>query len=169
LIATESSSFTIHPACHWILGLLFLVLGVMCVAGPLGLFHDRDRLGWPGKSLFMLMGAVGAVVGLWVMRGSPRSRLEVDRRRDRVRFRRRGLGGRPEWVWTIREIAGIRVVESKDTDGDPVFRLEVVAEAGAVVPVSLLWTHGREPAEAVATRASGGAGPAARVTTRNER
>ena len=140
------------PGLHWILGLLFLVLGVMCVAGPLGLFHDRDRLGWPGKSLFMLMGAVGAVVGLWVMRGSPRSRLEVDRRRDRVRLRRRGLGGRQAWAWTIREIAGIRVVERKDSDGDPVFRLEVVAGDGAAVPVSLLWTHGREPAEAVATR-----------------
>jgi len=33
-----------------------------------------------------------------------------------------------------------------------VFRLEVVAGDGAAVPVSLLRTHGREPAEAVATR-----------------
>jgi len=33
-----------------------------------------------------------------------------------------------------------------------VFRLEVVAGDGAAVPVSLLWTHGRERAKAVATR-----------------
>jgi hypothetical protein len=140
------------PGLHWILGLLFLVVGVMCIAGPLGLFHDRDRLGWPGRSLFMVMGVVGAATGLWVLRGAPRSMFEVDRRRDRVRLRRRGLHGRQTWTWAIREIAGIRVVESKDGDGDPVFRLEILPRGGAAVPVSLLWTHGREPAEATATR-----------------
>jgi hypothetical protein len=127
-------------------------VGVVCIAGPLGLFHDGERLAWPAKSLFMLMGAVGAVTGLWVLQGSPRSTLEVDRRRDRVRLRRRGLRGRRTWTWAIREIAGVRVAEAKDSDGDPVFQREVVAGNGAAVPVSLLWTHGREPAEAVVTR-----------------
>jgi hypothetical protein len=156
------------PGLHWILGVLFLIVGVVCIAGPLGLFHDRDRLGWPGRSLFMLMGAVGAVTGLWILRGAPRSTLEIDRLRGRVRLRRRGLRSRRTWTWGIHGIAGIRVVESKDSDGDAVFRLEIVAEEGAAVPVSLLWTHGREPAEATATRLQEALGLPRRLTTRNE-
>lgn len=157
------------PGLHWILGLLFLVVGGLCIAGPLGLFHSRDSLGWLGRSLFMLMGTVGAVTGLWVLCGSPRSTLEVDRRRDRVRLRRRGLRGRQTWTWAIREIAGVQVVESKDSDGDPVFRLEVVARDGAAVPVSVLWTHGREPAEATATRLREALGAPRPPTARIER
>jgi hypothetical protein len=34
----------------------------------------------------------------------------------------------------------------------PVFCVQVVLRDGEVVPVSLLWTHGREAAEAVVTR-----------------
>src|SRR5262245_13202893 len=95
------------PGLHWTLGLLFLIVGAMFVAGPLGLFHDRDRLGWPAKSLFVGMGAVGVVTGLWVLGGAPRSTLEVDRRRDHIRLWRRGLRGRQTWSWAIRELAGI--------------------------------------------------------------
>jgi hypothetical protein len=44
------------------------------------------------------------------------------------------------------------VAESKDDEDTPVYRVEIVLRDGSPVPASLLWTHGREPAEAVVKR-----------------
>ena len=32
------------PGLHWILGLLFLVVGGLCIAPPLGLFHNLSLI-----------------------------------------------------------------------------------------------------------------------------
>ena len=61
-------------------------------------------------------------------------------------------GGVEVRAWPIREVAGARLAESRDDEGGAVFRVEVVLGSGDVVPISLLWTHGREPAEAVVRR-----------------
>jgi hypothetical protein len=140
------------PGLHWLLGLLFLSVGALFVLGPLALFHDRTTVGWPVRALSVVLGGTGVVTGLWVLHRSPQSTLEVDRRSDRVRLRRRGIGGRRTCAWSIRDVEAIRLAESRDDEDSPVFRVQVVLRDGQVVPVSLLWTHGREAAEAVVTR-----------------
>jgi hypothetical protein len=140
------------PGFHWLLGLLFLSVGALFVLGPLGLFHDRTTVGWPLRALSALLGGTGVVAGLWMLHRSPQSTLEVDRRSDRVRLRRRGAGGRPTWVWSIRDVEEIRLAETRDDEDRPVFRVLVVLRDGDVVPVSLLWIQGGEAAEAVVTR-----------------
>jgi hypothetical protein len=65
-----------------------------------------------------------------VLHRSPQSTLEVDRRSDRVRLRRRGVGGRRTWVWSIRDVEEIRLAESRDDDDSPVFRVQVVLRDG---------------------------------------
>jgi hypothetical protein len=55
-------------------------------------------------------------------------------------------------AWSIRDVEEIRLAESRDDEDSPVFRVQVVLRDGEMVPVSLLWTHGREAAEAAVTR-----------------
>jgi hypothetical protein len=156
------------PGLHWVLALLFLVVGAAFVAGPLGLFTNRAEVGWTIRALSVLMGSVGVAVGIWILSGSPRSTLEVDRRRRRIRLRRWRLGGRQSWSWAIADVSGVRLVEGRDDEGSPVFRLEVLPRDGAAVPVSLLWTHGREPAETVARRLHDALGAAERLEVRRD-
>jgi hypothetical protein len=140
------------PGLHWLLGLLFLVGGSLFVLGPLWLFTNRETVAWPVRALSVLMGSVGVGAGLWVLGGSPYSILEVDRRTSRVGIRRWGLGGRQRHSWPIGEVQGVRLAESKDDEDSPVFRVEIVLRDGSAVLASLLWTHGRAPAEAVVKR-----------------
>ena len=140
------------PGLHWLLGLLFLGLGVLFVLGPLWLFTDRTIVAWPVRALSALLGGTGVVVGLWVLSRAPQSTLAVDRGAGRVRIWRWGLGGRQTHSWSIREVEGVRLDEGKDDEDSPVFRVEVVLRDGSAVPVSLLWTHGREPAEDLVRR-----------------
>ena len=109
-------------------------------------------MAWPVRALSVLLGGAGVGAGLWVLRGSPYSILEVDRRASRVRVRRWGVGGRQAHSWAIREVGEVRLAESKDDEDTPVYRVEIVLRDADVVPVSLLWTHGREPAEALVKR-----------------
>ena len=153
------------PGLHWLLGLLFATVGAVFVLGPAWLFTNRASVSWPVRALSTLMGGAGVATGLWILARAPRSTLEVNRRADRVRVRRRGVAGAETHAWPIREITGVRLAEARDDEGGAVFRVEVVLRSGAAVPVSLLWTHGREPAETVvqrlqeslATRRPGGA------------
>ena len=140
------------PGIRWLLGLLFLGVGALFVLGPLWLFADRAAVAWPVRALSVLLGGAGVGAGLWVLGGSPYSVLEVDRRTRRVGIRRWGLGGRQARSWPIGEVQGVRLVESKDDEDSPVFRVEIALRDGSAVLASLLWTHGREPAEAVVKR-----------------
>ena len=140
------------PGLHWLLGLLFATVGAVFVLGPVWLFTNRANVSWEMRALSMLMGGVGVATGVWVLGRAPRSSLEVDRRADLVRVRRRGFGGADAPAWPIREVAGVRLAEDRDDEGNAVFRVEIVLRSGDRVPISLLWTHGREPAEAVVRR-----------------
>ncbi len=140
------------PGLHWFLGLLFAVVGAVFVLGPVWLFTNRASVSWEVRALAVLMGGVGVATGVWVLTRAPRSTLEIDRRADRVRIRRRGVGGTEAHAWPIQEIAGVRLADDRDDEGDAVFRVEVVLRNGDGVPISLLWTHGREPAETVVRR-----------------
>jgi hypothetical protein len=140
------------PALHWFLGLLFAVAGALFVLEPLWLFTDRARVSWPVRALSVFMGGAGLAAGVWVLNRSPRSTFEVDRRVDRVWIRRRGLNGAETRSWPIQDVEGARLSESMDDENGQVFRVEVVLRHGDVVPISLLWTHGRGPAEAVVRR-----------------
>ncbi len=116
-IATGSSSFTIRRASTGFSVCCSSAWASLFVLGPLWLFA-RPRTASPGRcarsACCWAVPAPSRGSGCW---RAPRSTLEVDRRRGRVRLRRWGLRGRQTWSWPIREIAGIRAVECKDERG----------------------------------------------------
>ncbi|HET8577741.1 MAG TPA: hypothetical protein VFO18_11620 [Methylomirabilota bacterium] len=140
------------PGLHWLLGLLFVGVGTVFVLGPLGLFTNAAEVAWWVRVFSGLLGAAGVATGLWVLAGSPRSTLQIDRSTGRLHLERRGLTGREASAWPITEITDVRLTEKLDDEGDPVFQVHLVLRNGAVVPVSRLWTHGRQQADAVVDR-----------------
>jgi hypothetical protein len=153
------------PGLHWLLALLFIGVGGIFVAGPLGLFLDAGRLPAWQRALAMGFGAVGVVVGFWTLDRSPRSRLVVDPRRGRLHLDQRGVGRRILRDWPLATLAAVELVEDRDDEGGEVFRLQLVLREGEPVLVSPVWRHGRDQMEGVARRLAG----AARVGTVNVR
>lgn len=146
------------PSLHWLLALLFLGVGLIFVAGPLGLMRDLERVPAWQRALAVGLGAVGVATGLWTLAGAPRSRLVMDPVRGRMRLEQRGLGGRTVQEWPLAALAAVELVESRDDEGGEVFRLHLVLRDPPPVLASPVWRHGREAMESVARQVAAAAG-----------
>lgn len=140
------------PGMHWLLGLLFVGVGSLFVAGPLGLVADAWRLHWWGRALTAALGALGVAAGLWVLARAPRSRLRVDRATGRVRLRRWGLGGGAAWEWPLPALTAVQLLEGRDDEGGAVFQVHLHFRGARPVPLSPVWRHGREGMESAVRR-----------------
>jgi hypothetical protein len=138
------------PGLHWLLGLLFVSVGGLVLAGSLGLFVDAARLPPWQRALAVGFGAVGLVVGFWTLDRSPRSRLTVDPGRGRLRLDQRGIGRRSVREWPLAALRAVELIEDRDDEGGEVFRMRLALREGDAVLVSPVWRHGREAMEAVA-------------------
>jgi len=146
------------PGLHWLLGLLFVIVGTLFLVGPLGVFTDAEKLRWWLRLLIAGMGATTACVGVWQIARAPRSRLTIDRARARVRLERTGLGGRVKHEWSLSEIAAVDLIERPDDEGSPVFQVRLFLRESLPVPISMVWTHGRDEMERIARAVASSAG-----------
>jgi hypothetical protein len=120
--------------------------------------RDLDRVPAWQRALAVGFGATGVAAGLWVLAGAPRSRLQVDPARGRIRLEQRGLGGRSVREWPLAALAAVELVEGRDDEGGEVFRLHLVLRDPPPVLVSPAWRHGREAIEAAARQVAAAAG-----------
>ena len=139
-----------RPGLHWLLGLLFIVVGTVFVLGPLGMFSDAEKLRWWLRIPIALLGALSVRIGLGQLFASPRSSLVVDRANGQMRLDRIGIRGRASSEWPIDSVAAIELLERKDDEGDPIFQLRVFRRDAEPVPLSSVWSHGRDRLENVA-------------------
>jgi hypothetical protein len=146
------------PGLHWLFGLLFVTVGSLFIAGPLGLFPDAERLRWWLRVLTAALGAVSVVAGVWTLARSPRSRLTLDPSAARVRLERWGLGGRTTQEWPLTAVTAVQLVEGRDDEGGEVFQLHLLVRESRPVAISPVWRHGRESMETVAWRLAAAAG-----------
>jgi len=144
------------PGMHWLLTLLFVGVGALFVAGPLGLFPDVGRMCWWLRALTAALGATSVAAGLWTLTRAPRSRLTVDR--ARVRLERWGLAGHVVREWPATALTGVQLVAGRDDEGGAVFQIHLWLRDEGPVPLSPVWRHGREPMEQVARRLAAAAG-----------
>jgi hypothetical protein len=126
---------------HWLLGLFLAAGGLLGVAAPLGLLRDYQRL-HPWERAASIAIGVGLIAGaLWWLRRSPATRLTIDPGRRSLRIVRLGLHGREVQDLRLDEIGGVTIEHSEDSDGDPVTRPVAHLRSGAVLPLSMLWSH----------------------------
>jgi len=85
------------PGLHWLLGLLFVGVGVLVMLGALGLARDAETLRSWERGLAVVMGGAAVVVGVWILERSPLSRLRVDGGARRLEIVRRGLRAAARW------------------------------------------------------------------------
>jgi hypothetical protein len=146
------------PGLHWLHGLLFVGVGSLFIAGPLGLFPDAGRMRWWLRVLTAALGALSIAVGVWTLARSPRSRVTVDRSAARVRLERWGLRGRTVQDWPLTAMIAVQLVEGRDDEGGEVFQLHLLVRESRPVAISPVWRHGRESMETVAWRLAAAAG-----------
>ena len=79
---------------HWFLGLFLLAGGLLCIAAPLGLANDSDRLQRWGRVASIAVGLGVSTGALWWLRRSPATRIVLEPGRRRMQLIRLGLTGR---------------------------------------------------------------------------
>jgi hypothetical protein len=130
-----------RAALHWFLGLFLLAGGLLCIAAPLGLANDFDRLQLWERVASIAVGLGVGTGALWWLRRSPATSVVLDPGRRRMRLVRLGLTGRKVEEFRFDEVAEVAVEQSKDSDGGVVTRPVARLRSGATIPLSELWSH----------------------------
>lgn len=130
--------------CFWLFGLFFLIVSEIFIAGLLGLFSNLDELSNPEKAAawFVSVGVFSA--GLYFIYQNPGSAVHFDKINLTFKIIRSGLFKNVRETFNLLDIDKIYLNESTDTDGDPVYKLEVKLKTGESKPLSVLWINNKE-------------------------
>ena len=135
------------PGCIWVLGLAFVGSGTLVLTVPV-FAPEWATFVWWERLAVLAIGASHLAAGLWTIRLHPATRLELDRARGAGLHRVRHPGQRAPTITTFRltEVRDVALVESRDSDGDPVFALRLRLSEGREVQLQGHPAPGREQA-----------------------
>jgi hypothetical protein len=146
----EGGTITLRDraAPYWFLGLFLLSGGLLAIAMPLGLAVNAGELA-PWERHTSLMIGMGVSAGaLWYLARSSATIVRLDLTRRMLTLVRIGLTGRQVRRLQFTEIASLELDESKDSDGDPIWRPALRLASGETVLLSELWSHDRKAVRA---------------------
>lgn len=151
-IIREGGRITLRDraAPYWALGLFLLSGGVLAIAMSLGLATNADELErWERLSSLGLGIGVAAGALLWLAqhRGT---QIRLDLTRRLLTLVRSGLLGRQVRRLSFDELEAVELVESADSDGDPIWRPRARLQSGELVLLSELWSHDEASVRAAA-------------------
>jgi len=130
--------------CFWMLGLFFVVIAGTFVIGLMGAFtnlYELNELERAGAWIVSLSGLAG---GIWFIYTNPGTRLDFDKRGNMLTIQRRGLLRNKVEKYRLNNIEDVILIESKDIDGDPVYRVEIKIKYEKNVSLTELWVHNKE-------------------------
>jgi hypothetical protein len=124
------------PGCVWLLGLVFVASGTLVLTVPL-FATEWAGFGWWERAAVLAIGASHLGGGLWTIRHHPESRTELDLASGTGIHHIRRLGQRAATITRFRlaDVRDVAVVESTDSDGDPVFMLRLRLSGGRELPL----------------------------------
>ena len=130
-----------RPGLFWALGLFLFAGGALAIAMALGLAENADELE-PWERMAAIGIGVGVCAGaLWWLARSPGTAVQLDLTRHSLRLVRWGILGRRVRELPFDQLESALLEESKDSDGDRVWRPAVRLRAGGVLLLSELWSH----------------------------
>ena len=130
--------------CFWMLGLFFVVIAGTFVIGLMGAFTNLYELNDLERASGWLVSLSGLVVGVWFIYTNPGTRLDFDKRGNMLTIQRKGLMRNEVEKHRLDKIEDIILIESEDTDGDPVYRLKLKIKYERNASLTELWIHNKE-------------------------
>jgi len=132
------------PGCFWMLGLFFVVIAGTFVIGLMGAFTNLHELNELEKAGAWFVSLSGLTAGIWFIYSNPGTRLDFDKKEGMLLINRRGLMKKESERFPLNEIKDISLAESEDTDGDPVYRIELQLKSGNKTSLTELWINHKE-------------------------
>lgn len=142
-----------RPGCIWLLCVLFILLGGLFVLGPLFLFSDRAEQPWYVSAVAIFLGTAALGAGLWQAGRVPLTTITFDRLSRTITVAAWGLAGRSVRHWPFSDAAGLKVAQEQDSEGDPIYRLQLILRSGEAAWLTGVHLHTREPYDQAAGRA----------------
>ena len=126
------------------LGLFFVVIAGTFVIGLMGAFTNLYELNELERSGAWIVSLSGLAAGIWFIYSNPGTRLNFDKSENLLTIQRRGLMRNEIEKYRLDDIADFKLVESKDTDGDPVYRIELQLKSGNKASLTELWINNKD-------------------------
>lgn len=130
--------------CFWMLGLFFVVIAGTFVIGLLGAFYNLNELSELEKAGAWFISLCGLAAGIWFIYSNPGTKLIFDKRENLLTIQRRGLMRNEIEKYALDDIEDIILVESEDSEGDPVYRIELHTKSENKTNLTELWINHKE-------------------------
>jgi hypothetical protein len=101
-----------NPGCLWISALFFGSFGALFIYGALNGFYFFGIDSPWAVSLTFVLGALGIVLGLWIIYQTPISHLLIDKRENVVELIRYGIFGKHTVAYDLAEIERFCLIET---------------------------------------------------------
>lgn len=135
------------PGLHWLLGGLFVAVGLIGLAAPLGMAADAGTLRAWERVLAASMGIVALVAGVWVCWRAPRTHAVLDLSAGTGRVERLGIGLRETIEFPLEGVEAVLLDHDHDDEGGDVYRPALRMRDGRTVLLSPVWMqHGAQDA-----------------------
>ncbi len=121
--------------------MFFALVGGIGVYGSLGGFTNYDEFSPLVIYFSLLVGAIIAATGIWMIYRAPITKVIVNRKTKTVLHTRFGLAGKQENIYSFRQIKQFCLVEEKDSEGDPIWSLGIEFLSGETIVISSLQSH----------------------------
>jgi hypothetical protein len=130
--------------CFWMLGLFFVVIAGTFVIGLLGAFHNLNELNELEKAGVWFISLGGLAAGIWFIYSNPGTKLNFDKSENLLTIYRRGLMRNEIEKYSLDNIEDIILIESEDSEGDPVYRIELKLKSEKNASLTELWINNKE-------------------------
>jgi len=130
--------------CFWVLGLFFVVIAETFVIGLLGAFHNVNELNELEKIGAWFISLGGLTAGIWFIYTNPGTRLDFNKTKNMLTIRRWGLMKNEIEKHLLDNIEEIMLVESEDSEGDLVYRIELKLKSEKNASLTELWINNKE-------------------------
>lgn len=139
------------PVLWWMASALFLGVGSLFVAGPLGLMTDIDRVSPPLRFVIAIFGLLACGTGIYIAHEGPPTILQLDRARSTAQIRRGWLALFAPRTVPLDDLRFLRVEERDDDEGARIYRLSYPTHADPGWRPLSTWSHDPKQIRAVAT------------------
>ncbi len=135
------------PGMHWILGGLFIAVGVVAMVASLAVSADAGSVVAMERLAGATAGFVSLIVGAWVCWRSPRTHAVLDLASGLGRIERLGIGVRESIEFPLAVVDSVVLDHAKDDEGGDIYRPALRLRDGRQVLLSPVWQHyGRQDA-----------------------